>query len=58
MIWSTRLKWFIMLWDTISFMRWIICLEQSIEEAVEFASANETDITHLNRWVLSWVRLP
>jgi len=47
------------LWYTVSLVRWMVCMEQSIEYAMEFASANETDIPNLNRRVpFSWVRLP
>lgn len=49
---------FVILWDTESFMGWVVCGEKSIEYAVESAIANEADVTNLDGRRLSRVRLP
>src|SRR6266702_4825597 len=58
MISPTGLKLFMALWYTGACMRRMTCGEQSIEYALEFAVANETDVTNLNGRGLSRVRLP
>ena len=47
------------LWYTESLIGWMDFRIQGIEQAVEFALANETDVTNLNGRVLfSWARVP
>ena len=48
-----------MLWYTESLMGLMVRREKSVEQAVKFALANETDVTNLNgRVLISRVRLP
>jgi hypothetical protein len=42
-----------MLWYAESFMRGMVFCEKSVEQAVEFAFANETDVANLSWRVLS-----
>ena len=58
MICHYGLKWFMALWDTESFVGFMVFREQNIEEAVKLAFPNETDVANLNRWVISWIWLP
>jgi hypothetical protein len=59
MIRHSELKGLIMLRDTKSSMGLMVGWEESVEQAVKFALANETHITNLNRRVLfSRVWLP
>jgi hypothetical protein len=53
-----RSKWFVIVWNTEFFMGWVVRGEQSIEYAVEFALANETDITDFDGKGLSGIWLP
>jgi hypothetical protein len=48
MILDARSELFVILWYTEFFMGWVVCGEQSIEYAVEFAIANEANVTNLN----------
>ena len=58
MIPEAQLKLLISFWYTAAFMRWMMCGEQGIEQAMEFAVANETNVTNLNWRELSRVWLP
>ena len=59
MIWHIELKRFVAVWYTKSLMGLMVFREKSVEQAAEFAFANETDVTNRNRRVLfPRVRLP
>ena len=53
MIRHTELKRFVAIWYTKSLMGLMVFREKSIEQAAEFAFANETDVTNCNRRILS-----
>lgn len=61
MIRRAGLKWFMTLWYTKCGMGRVAFRKQSIEEAVEFALANVTDVTDFNGMAMfawAWVWLP
>jgi hypothetical protein len=59
MICHGRTKRFMILRYTESLVRFVVCWEQSIEQAMKLAFADETNVANLNRRVLfSWARLP
>jgi len=58
MIRQFRDKWFIIFWYTES-VGWMICGKESIEETMESAFADETNIANLHGVMWShWVGLP
>lgn len=54
---DSGLERFVVIWNAEGFMGWIICRQQNIEETVESALANVTNIAD-TRNVRPWRRFP